>query len=110
MICSQNLNIEKMNLGHIYKITSPSGKQYVGQAVCVLSSGRNYGYLKRWQGHIIEANNNRGFCRILDNAIRKYRPESFKVELLEEILIGQLNQREEFWIKELILYHLTDII
>jgi group I intron endonuclease len=101
MIRSQDLKIEKEDLGHIYKITSPNGKHYIGQAVCVLSSGRNYGYLKRWQGHIIEANNYRGFCRILDNAIRKYGHKTFKVELLEEILISQLNQREEFWIKEL---------
>jgi len=100
MIRSQDLKIE-MNLGHIYKLTSPSKKQYVGQAVCILSSGRKYGYQKRWQGHIIEANNNRGFCRVLDNAIRKYGHEFFKVELIEQIDIDQLNQREEYWIKEL---------
>jgi group I intron endonuclease len=98
MIRSQGLKIDK---GHIYKLTSPSNKSYVGQAVCILSSGREYGYLKRWQGHIIEANNFRGFCRILDNAIRKYGPNTFKVDLIEEIHISKLNEREEFWIKEL---------
>lgn len=98
MIRSQDLKIDK---GHIYKITSLSGKLYIGQAVCVLSSGRNYGYLKRWQGHVIESNNNRGFCRVLDNAIRKYGHESFIVELIEEIDINILNEREEYWIEKL---------
>lgn len=87
-----------MDKGHIYLLTSPSGKKYVGQAVCILSSGRKYGYKSRWKGHIIEARNNRGFCRALDNAIRKYEHINFTIELVEEINIDQLNQREEYWI------------
>lgn len=90
-----------MNLGHIYVLTSPSGKQYVGQAVCILSSGKKYGYKKRWKAHIVESNNNKGYCRILDNAIRKYGHNSFKVELIEEVEVNFLDEREQYWIKKL---------
>lgn len=87
-----------LQLGHIYILTSPSKKSYIGQAICILSSGKKYGYKARWKGHINEAINNRNFCRILDNAIRKYGHDSFKVELIEIVPIHQLNERETYWI------------
>lgn len=92
---------QNKNSGHIYLLTCSNGKKYVGQAVCVLSNNRNYGFTQRWKGHILEAKNNKGYCRVLDNAIRKYGKDSFKVELIEEILLEQLNEREEYWILKL---------
>ena len=89
-----------MNKGDIYLLISPSGKKYIGQAVCYLSSGKKYGFKKRWNGHKSEAKNHRDYCRLLDNAIRKYGHENFKIELLETVTIEKLDERENYWIKE----------
>ena len=90
-----------MNLGHIYVLTSPSNNQYVGQAVCYLPSGRKYGYLGRWKGHKSEVRRNVDYCRVLNNAIRKYGHDSFKVELIETVTIDELDEIENYWIEEL---------
>jgi len=94
-------NYNKMEHGHIYCLTSPSNKKYIGQAVKILSSGRKYGYIGRWKGHINEVKNNKNYCRVLDNALRKYSHEKFKVELLEECKISLLDERENFYIETL---------
>ncbi len=90
-----------MDKGHIYLVTSPSGKQYVGQTVCILSNGKKFGYKSRWRSHVQEATGNKGYCRILDNAIRKYGEDKFTIELIEEITIDLLDERERFWISEM---------
>lgn len=64
-----------MDKGHIYLLTSPSKKQYIGQTVCYLSSGSKHGYIARWKEHVIESKNN--YSRVLDNAIRKYEHNEF---------------------------------
>lgn len=87
-----------MNLGDIYLLESPSTKKYVGQAVCFLPLGRKYGYIGRWKGHINEVKQGRNFCRALNNAIRKYGKESFKVTKLETVEIENLDIRENYWI------------
>lgn len=85
-------------MGDIYCLTSPSNKKYIGQCVQNLSSGKKWGYLKRWYQHCYEAKTNKGFCRLLDNAIRKYNPDSFKVELLRECSIEELDYYEQYYI------------
>jgi group I intron endonuclease len=90
-----------MDLGHIYIITSPSGKQYVGQAVCYYSNGKKAGYKGRWKGHVYESKENKNGCTALNNAIQKYGHEKFEIKLLEEINTDKLDEREEYWIKEL---------
>jgi group I intron endonuclease len=94
-----------MDKGHIYCLTSPSGKRYIGQAVQILSSGRKYGYIGRWKGHINEVKNNRNYCRALNNAIRKYGHETFEVELLEICLIDIIDERENYYITKLKSFH-----
>jgi hypothetical protein len=90
-----------MELGEIYCITSPSNKKYIGQCVKLLSSGKKWGYLKRWNQHIYEAKNNKNYCRLLDNAIRKYNPENFTIELIKECEIKDLDYYENIYISEL---------
>ena len=92
--------LEDLELGEIYLITSPSGKQYIGQAVKVLSNGKKWGYLCRWNAHINEAKHHKDYCRLLNNAIRKYGPESFKVEKICEGKIEDLNDLESKYIAE----------
>jgi group I intron endonuclease len=84
-------------LGEIYCITSPSGKKYIGQCVKQLSNGKNRGYLSRWKEHIIDSNA-RDYCRLLNASIRKYGPDNFTIEVLEECSIEDLNYYEKYYI------------
>lgn len=77
-------------MGCVYLITSPSGKQYVGQTVRTFE--------ERWQGHINEA-----FSRaknfIFHRAIRKYGPDAFTHVILhngieDKSLLNQLEIEE----------------
>lgn len=88
-----------MKKGDIYLLISPNDKKYIGQAVQYLVNGRKYGYKGRWNGHKNEAKNNKNFCRLLDHAIRKYKPENFIVKLIETVDIDKLDERENYWIE-----------
>ena len=84
-------------MGEIYCITSPSGKKYIGQCVKFLSSGKKWGYNSRWKQHILDSKN-KNYCRLLNNAIKKYLPENFTIELLHECDIEELNEYEKYYI------------
>lgn len=72
----------------IYKITSPSGKSYIGQTKK---------YNERIRAHVTRRDKHP-----LTNAIKKYGWESFKLEILMENLnIDVANYWEEFYIREL---------
>ena len=58
-------------MAHLYCITSPSGKQYIG-----IAKNMN----KRWSVHVSEAMS--GSKTALHNAIRKYGKESFNKKIL----------------------------
>lgn len=74
--------------GTIYKITSPSGKAYVGQTVQELG--------KRMSGHREKAR-----CFALASAIKKYGWESMRVEsLLSNVPIAELDAMEDAMIDE----------
>lgn len=104
-----NLNLKPIldpNKGHIYVLTGPNGKQYVGQAVCYYKMKndryKKAGYILRWKKHIEESKKeNKNGCTYLNNAINKYGYNKFQVVLFEETLIDKLNEREQFWIKHL---------
>lgn len=87
-----------MNIGQIYCLTSPSGKKYIGQCVKILSNGKNWGYLNRWKQHCTDATNGKDYCRLLNNAIRKYSPKKFILELVIECSIDKLDYYENFYI------------
>jgi group I intron endonuclease len=88
-------------MGDIYLLESPSNKYYIGQAVEKLCSGKNWGYLKRWKAHIREAKKGLNYSRRLDNAIRKYGSENFKVSLLCKCSsIQELNEMEVIYIEK----------
>lgn len=84
--------------GEIYCLTSPSNKKYIGQCVKKLSSGKKWGYINRWKEHIRDSKS-RNYCRLLNNAITKYNPENFKLEILKECDINELNYYEKFYIE-----------
>jgi group I intron endonuclease len=60
-------------MGCVYKVTSPSGKAYVG-----ITSGD---FKTRWKNHLAYAKRKNGY---LQNAINKYGPKSFLHEILFE--------------------------
>jgi hypothetical protein len=89
-----------MNFGDIYCVTSPSGKKYVGQCVKFLSNGKKWGFENRWKQHIRDACKGKDYCRLLNNAIRKYSPDNFKIELLKECTIDELDFFENYYIDQ----------
>lgn len=88
-----------MELGEIYCLTSPSNKKYVGQCVKILSNGRKWGHTFRWKQHVYDALYGKDYCRLLNNAIRKYNPDNFSVEILKECEIKDLDYYENLFIE-----------
>jgi group I intron endonuclease len=90
--------------GEIYLITNINeNKLYVGQTRSHrLNKGkyRPFGSIGRFKDHISEAINNtkKNQCVYLNNAIRKYGTEKFKVELIEKCDISNLDKREQYYI------------
>jgi len=78
-------------MGVIYKITSPSGRIYVGQTI---------DFKKRYASHkhFLKKGDRQ---HILYNSFKKYGFENHKFEIIEEVPDEKLNEREIFWIKEL---------
>lgn len=74
----------------IYKITSlDTGAAYVGQSVDIR---------ERWRQHIKTALSSAPATNILYQAMKKYGPENFTFEILEEVPKNKLNEREVYWI------------
>jgi group I intron endonuclease len=76
-------------MGYIYCITSPSGKQYIGQ------TKRNYN--KRFNEHCKLLKS----CILLENAIKKYGKDNMKFEILLEINNNLLDEYEKSFINML---------
>ena len=75
--------------GRIYIIRNTiNEKVYIGQTHVSIKL--------RFQNHLSAAR--RRLDYIIGNAIRKYGEENFYVELLEECLVEELNEREIYWI------------
>lgn len=86
--CSNSKENCQQRLGTIYKITNLiDGKIYVGQTVQKLS--------RRFNQH------KHGITKGVDQAIKKYGIENFKIEPIEVCPCEMLNEREMFWIKKL---------
>jgi hypothetical protein len=83
----------------IYKITSPSGKQYIGQ-----SSQTFYDKCKWYKKYSKFDKSN----RLIFNAIRKYGIDNMKFELIEENRCWtkeELNHKEVYYIEKFNTYH-----
>lgn len=91
------------NKGEIYLITSPCGKQYIGQTKCLAKRKDKFikwGTFKRWKAHINESSNKKEGCIKLNNCINKYKSENFIVEILLVCDIKYLDYYESYMIKE----------
>ena len=88
-----------MDKGFIYKIISPNNKAYIGQVREYLTNGTIKGISGRWKSHI-NSSKSKGGCRYLNNAIRKYGHENFKIFMLIKCGIEELDFYEKKFIKE----------
>jgi group I intron endonuclease len=67
----------------IYKITSPSGKVYIGQSKDIKTRWRDYKYSKTQP--------------LIVRSFEKYGMENHIFEIIEECCVDSLNSREFFW-------------
>lgn len=77
----------------IYKVTNTiNNKVYIGQSINIE---------KRWRAHRTSPynSNSNSYNSIFYRAIRKYKINNFKFEVLEECAEDKLNEREIYWIK-----------
>lgn len=80
-------------MGLIYMRTSPSSGRYIGQTIFTEE--------ERWEDHTREAYNinNEDYNTILNRAIRKYGPDNFISEILEDNIPDDLlDDKEIYWI------------
>ena len=83
-------------MGLIYKLTSPSGKSYIGQT--------SVNFSVRFSQHKRAARD--GSTCPIHNALRKYGAENFFIEILEEdIPENLLNEREQYYIQKYDTYN-----
>jgi len=93
------LETDEYRYCEIYKITNTvNNKIYIGQAVSHILNHkkyRPYGMEKRFACHISEAfSNKKNQCHYLNNSIRKYGQDKFKLELLRVCDIDNANNIE----------------
>jgi group I intron endonuclease len=74
-----------MSIG-IYKITSPSGKIYIGQSVNIEKRFESYRYWEKYKDQTR-----------LYNSFFKYGYENHVFEIIEECSVEQLDEKELYW-------------
>jgi group I intron endonuclease len=79
--------------GHIYKITSPTGRVYVGKTTRINNRISYY------------RNSNKGGQKILDSSIKKYGWDQHIFEVIDEAPVDELNELEIKYIKEFNTFH-----
>ena len=82
-----------MEKGHIYKITSPTGRVYIGKTTRLNDRISYY------------RNNNNKQQKIISSSIDKYGWNQHKFEVIDEAPIDQLNELEIKYIKEFNTFH-----
>ena len=77
--------------GFIYKITNDiNDKIYIGKTLSSIE--------KRFSEHLKDSSRLKNEKRPLYNAMNKYGIEHFNVELIEEVSLENLEEREKYWI------------
>lgn len=70
----------------IYSITSPSGKQYIGQAKS---------FKRRWWEHLYRLRDGKHHCKGLQNAFSKYGEDALVFSKIAIVPVEQLDAREQ---------------
>ncbi len=97
MLKNKNIyNKYKMDIGEIYKITNlVNNKIYIGKTKKYYKNCE-FGYLKRFENHKASATSQskNNDCPRLYNSIRKYGKDNFKIELLCECTLKDIDNKE----------------
>lgn len=80
-------------IGFIYKITSPTGRVYIGKTARLKNRITYY------------RNNNKGGQKMIDSSIKKYGWDKHIFEVIDEAPIDQLDELEIKYIKEYNTFH-----
>ena len=81
-----------MRVGKIYIITNDiNNKVYIGQTIMTLK--------KRFSAHCCYNESDKNKSMYIKRAIHKYGREHFKISLIEECSLDNLNEREKYWIE-----------
>ncbi len=76
-------------MAYIYKYTAPNGKSYIGQTKTSLKARRKDDFGSGYKG-----------SPCFWNAIRYFKGlNNFKCEILEEVDVNKIDEREKYWIK-----------
>lgn len=92
---------EHIHHGEIYMIHNKKNRKiYIGQARCFASKdNKRWGTFGRWKSHLNETfNATKDHCKKLNNAIRKYKPESFEVFMLVRVPMEDIDEMEIYLI------------
>jgi len=86
--------------GHIYRITFPDGKKYIGQTYEIMK-GKLYGYLGEYKHHIQLAMNTEkeNPCELY-KIIQKTKHEDIKIELILVCKLSELDKYEKEYIEK----------
>lgn len=86
--------------GFIYKVISPSGKEYIGQVTEFFKGGRKNGIRTRWLKHCGSARRyDKKGCLVLNSAIRLYGSQNFTVVRLMKCKLDVIDMFEQLYIK-----------
>ena len=86
--------------GFIYKLRSPSGKEYIGQTSECRRNGERRGIRVRWLEHCSSAKrHDKKGCLVLNTAIRKYGPEKFTIIRLMRCKLDVIDLFEQLYIR-----------
>lgn len=94
--------MKDLNGGEIYMIRNKiNNKVYIGQAAKYVSKNNNkWGTEGRWKSHVREAFlNKHDHCSLLNNALRKYKPESFSVTKICDCELSDMDKLEQHYIQ-----------
>ena len=84
---------------YIYKITNQlNQKCYIGKTTALNPE-------ERWKEHKRSRNNDRCKQRALYRALNKYGIDNFVFEILEEVSLEEINEKEEYYIQFYNSYH-----
>lgn len=92
---------EHIHHGEVYLIHNKKNRKiYIGQARCYTSrENKKWGTFGRWRSHLNETfNATKDHCKKLNNAIRKYKPESFEVFMLARVPMQNIDEMEIYLI------------
>ena len=93
LLCCDYLGGDNIQ-GYIYKISTPLSKNiYIGKTIQSVQV--------RWNDHVNASYNpnHKDYNLAFHRAIRKYGKDNFIIEIIEQVDVEKLDDRERYWIE-----------